>query len=105
MSKKVLKISGALGAVFAILSLYLPVFHAIIGVGETWDAVFRGFDLAEFSVWGAIVFLAPPILLGIAFSKARDSVKSLLIMLPAVLGIAALHISGSAMREWVMQNA
>ena len=94
--KKTLKAIGIAFSLLCIASLTLPAFTVLSN-----DTTLRGFSLAEFSAWGAIIPVIPVILIEIMLCKLRDSTKTICIVILQLLAAVSLYCSHVSAYDWI----
>lgn len=100
-----LKIGSYIFALLSYVPLLLPMYK-IRTDGETgYDLILRGFNLAEFSVWGGLFLIIPIILCAIAYCNIKNSHKSIALMGICIFGVIALYCAGAPAQEWVKTAA
>ena len=97
-----------MGMVFNFLSyipFVLPVYKARVGVVESFEAVIRGFNLCEFSLWGSLLVFMPIIFYTISYLKIQHGLKNLSLILLYVINAVVVHFSTLAAHSWINENA
>lgn len=81
--------------------LLLPMYETKIGGMESGNLIVRGYNLAEFSVWGCLILVLPILLLGIACCNIGNRWKNLMLMCFYMLNIVSLYFANTFAYEWV----
>lgn len=102
--KKIFKFSAVVFSALALLSLLLPFYSTYLNGGESYDMVIRGYNAAEFSVWGGMLIVLPITLIGIMFGKFKNKFKQFCAAVLPVIVWVSFFYANDAMSAWV-QNA
>ena len=79
----------------------LPVMSVYISEGESALIQVRGYNLAEFSAWGVVPMIAPPMVAVILLGKGGEFAKMLAAAV-LFLGSCVCHVHAfNAAREWI----
>ena len=103
--KNFARVIGTIFALLAMASLFLPLYHAEIEVGDAWSVTLRGVNLVEFSAWGTLVRAIPLIFIAIAYSRLNIQTKTVLTLGVYALDIVSLQSANTAMRKWIYTEA
>lgn len=100
-----LKFFSGLFGVLSYASLFAPIYSTRID-GEAGDElVLRGFNLAEFSVWGCLLFSIPVLIFAITYSKISNAWKSMMLMALYIFSIIVFYNASIAADTWVREIA
>ncbi len=100
-----LKICGLTFALLSYIPLLFPVYK-VRTAGETgYDLIIRGFNLAEFSVWGGLLMIIPIILFALAYCGIGNRHKSIALMGICIFGVITVCYAGVPAKEWVKNAA
>ena len=86
-------------AVFALCAL--PLISAYCGGGESCTLVIRGYNLMEFSGWGAVPMLAPLLVPAILFGNQPKAAREAELVLLFLADVVCYAHSLSAARIWL----
>ena len=81
--------------------LLLPIYSTSIDSGEAYELTIKGYNLAEFSVWGSIIFAIPIIIIAITYSSQDNKIKNLLLIATYLLGVVGYYNSSTAADKWI----
>lgn len=100
-----LKCLGGLFGILSYVSLFAPIYSTRIDGKEGYELIIRGFNLAEFSVWGCLLFSIPVLIIAITYSKLNKSWKSMILMALYIFSIIAFYNASIAADTWVREIA
>lgn len=81
--------------------LLLPIYATSIDSGEAYELIIKGYNLAEFSVWGSIIFAIPIIIIAITYSSIDNKIKNLLLIAVYLLAIVGFYNASIAADKWI----
>lgn len=96
--------SGLLG-MSSYISLFAPIYITRIDGKESYELIIRGFNFAEFSVWGCLLFSIPVLIFAITYSKINKSWKSIMLIALYLFSIIAFYNASIAADTWVRDIA
>ncbi|MBR2043542.1 MAG: hypothetical protein IJ946_04310 [Clostridia bacterium] len=105
MVRKLFSVLAIILSLFAIASLFLPIYSTNITDGEACNLIVKGYNLVEFSPWGGVMLLTPLVLLGLMLSKIKSSVKTIGLLGLLLLDSVALCGATSAAYSWITNIA
>lgn len=100
-----LKIFGGLFGMLSYAALFAPIYSTRIDGEDGYELVLRGFNLAEFSVWGCLIFSIPILVFAISYSKINKTWKSIMLMALYLFSIVIFYNAGVAADTWVREIA
>lgn len=83
------------------ISLILPIYSTTIDGEEGCELIIKGYNLAEFSVWGNLIFAIPIIILAITYSKQDDKIKNFLLVAMHLFSIVVFYNASKAADIWI----
>lgn len=96
-----------MGVIFSVVSLFslgLPILSTNITDGEAWNMVVKGYNMIEFSPFGSLVLMTPVLLIGLMFSKIKNSVKTVGILTLLLLDSFAMNCAYLDTYKWVEEQ-
>ena len=100
-----LKCLGGLFGILSYVSLLAPIYSTRIDGKEGYELILRGFNLAEFSVWGCLLFSIPVLTFAITYSKISNTWKSMMLIALYILSIIVFYNASIAADTWVREIA
>jgi len=101
---KIKRISGLL-SILSYAFLILPIYSTTIDGEEGCELIIRGYNLAEFSVWGSLVFTIPIIIIAVTYSRQYNKMKNLLLIAIYLFSIVVFHNASVAADTWIRSVA
>lgn len=99
------KFFGGLFGMLSYASLFAPIYSTRIDGEEGYELMVRGFNLAEFSVWGCLLFSIPVLIFAISYSNISKVWKSMLLMALYIFSIIVFYNASIAADTWVREIA
>lgn len=100
-----LKFFSGLFGVLSYASLFAPIYSTRIDGEAGYELVLRGFNLAEFSVWGCLLFSIPVLIFAITYSKISNTWKSMMLIALYIFSIIVFYNASIAADVWVREIA
>ena len=105
MIKMNYKRAGTIFNLVSYIPIAMPMYTGKVGTEESFNAVIRGFNFAEFSPWGSLLVTMPKILLAITYSKIKNKYKSLILIPFYMLNTVMVYNSTMAADKWIRDAA
>ena len=83
------------------ISLILPIYRTTIDGEEGCELIIKGYNLAEFSVWGNLIFAIPIIILAITYSRQDGKIKNLLLVAMYLFSIVVFYNASKSADIWI----
>lgn len=100
-----LKISGLVCGLLSYASLLLPIYTTKMDGEGGSDLIIRGFNLAEFSVWGNLLMAIPIVLFAITYCKVKNKWKNIMFIGTYIFGVITLYYASVAADTWIRDIA
>ncbi len=100
-----LKIVGIAINLLSYIPLLLPIYKTKIDGAAEYDMIIRGFNFAEFSLWGNLILSIPIVVLAIAFCKIKNRWKNIILISVYVFSVVVLYYASIAADTWIRNIA